>query len=109
MAWQYNTTVHAWIYVQGRWDWGAVLGWHVEDLDVGNMEHPTMFTWNLSLWTWCTVSEWWDVQPIFSMHAEPNDVAMWMVRRPSSPVNYDEVQSMFSFNRALTWASQGGD
>ena len=35
MAWQWNGSwgpehMRGWLYVQGRWDWGATLTWHVE-------------------------------------------------------------------------------
>ena len=77
--WQFNKwhgqpDVHGWLFVQGNWEWGATLTWHV--VDIGG------YYWVCNAWKWDNHREKWThewITLVSDGSAQPGDVKPWMV------------------------------
>jgi len=87
MPWVYNCgdqdDLEGWLWQEGEWHWGALLTWHVVDLDPDEDDHD--FAWVCNLWLWEWGAHWgmrtWNIYrlPIEHIAVQPSAVQQWMV------------------------------
>ena len=85
MPWVYNSgadDLAGWLWQEGEWHWGALLTWHVVDLDPDEYAHDFAWVCNLWLWGWGDgVYSIWNTYklPIEHIAVQPSAVQQWMV------------------------------
>ena len=85
MPWVYNyeaDDLAGWLWQEGGWHWGAVLTWHVVDLEPDWNAHDFAWVCNLWLWDYADGYSTWNIYKLKTEHiaVRPCDVAWnpWM-------------------------------
>ncbi len=89
MWWEYNNGygephMKGWLYVQGKWKWGANLTWHVVDLG--------SYYWLAYAWKWDGWRERWMHYMLIMLSSE-DGVEPWMVHADPVTQLYDVLSS----------------
>jgi hypothetical protein len=71
MPWVYNyeaDDLAGWLWQEGEWHWGAVLTWHVVDLEPDWNAHDFAWVCNLWLWDYADGYSTWNIYKLKTEH-----------------------------------------
>ena len=95
MGWEWNTygppELHGWVWVDGKWSWGAVHMWHLVDFTYllqkqpwGAYVPPALrdYDWVCTDWWWRERWRRWDLQELHTVEdTNPEGVEAWMLHK----------------------------
>jgi hypothetical protein len=83
MGWQYNwmgsdEELHGWLWVEGKWTWGAVITYHIVNVSAATPGVLTYY-WVCTIWSWNRWKDKWYPQIAHSLKADAGKIEGWMV------------------------------